>query len=342
MAATLTDIFRVLKEIAAQLSQPRGGGGGAVRTAATDVSGIESRLDTTNTNLTSVINATDELEGFTDQIESFLNLIEGAVDGLEALQSTTNTNLVTIDGRVDGLEALITTTNNKLDTLDTSVQEVSTNTDPADAGSALVSAGNKLADILASVTLMAGGALVSGGISVGSALVSGGIGAAAHIATGLISSGASVLISTTGSRNIADVNLDILDQLENASGGVSGLKEVTQFLDRFSIRPATDEVVDISGIRILNNHTSARTAEFFFTDGSTRSRMFPIGSIPGGSEITLGSSFHNDHVQKYRIRRDKYIEIDFSGTANSNNYDITYAWDNIVGTTDPTFLAFGP
>ena len=129
--------------------------------------------------------------------------------------------------------------------------------------------------------------------------------------------------------------------LEQAAGGVSGPKAVADTHTTFTLRPSSNQVVRVHSIRLINNHaTLARTAILSWSDGVTNSQAISIGSMAAlGGEKTIGQTLHNDADQSFEIRRNKFIRVVFSGVADVNEYDITYAFDKLVGTTDPTFAS---
>lgn len=147
MAATLTDIFRILKEIRDKESRIAISGRTSSATGSqpiissldavlaelksqsttlsslalqTAVDGVEGLITAGNVDLAAIEVLLAEDEGL--NVNKQLTRIQNNVDGIEALLAidetlTINENLTRIQNNVDGLESLITSTNTKLDSL---------------------------------------------------------------------------------------------------------------------------------------------------------------------------------------------------------------------------------
>lgn len=114
MAATLTQIFRILKDILDEI--------GSSRT-------VTHRGRPTTIDLNPVVAALNQLLTELQAQTTTLSSINLNVDGLEAIIASTNTLLTSIDGNTDGLEALLTTSIALLGDLKTSLIAIDGNTD---------------------------------------------------------------------------------------------------------------------------------------------------------------------------------------------------------------------
>ncbi len=251
---------------------------------------------------------------------------------LEATQQDLKTQLVAANVDLAAIEALITTANSNrasnqtanqtdfdaivvdLAAMEVLLAAIDANTDPSGGSSALVSGGSTVA-----------ASMISGGLSVAGALVSG---------------GASVLVATSSGDILADIAEDMRTVLENATGDVL-IGAVASGDTTFTIRPSTGQRVAIESLQIFNNHaTLTRVFEFFWSDGTNHVPMLPATvSITSQNKAMIGSSFHNSHVQRYILTRNKFLRVVADGAADANEFDITCAFETLVGTNAPTFTS---